>query len=223
MLLRRFVVSAVTVLLGALLSALAITAIFLGVEDTVPYLRFWITFALPFALIFFGLWCTAMMLAGLAKRFGVEVKMLRHMVTSIVSVSLVTIPFFGFALILSLSSGYIEMVMVIVGLHALISGAVIGWCGCRLEARWQISIPAGIVGATLGIFAMLVWMQYVEPALFQCTPYVNCCPPYVNCPANYRPILLIVVTIPMLGCGFHSLVWLVGHLVSQTRRNTVQS
>jgi len=209
--LRRFVVSAVTVLLGALLGALAVTAIFLGVEDTVPYLRSWITVALPFALIFFGLWCTAMMLAGLAKRFGVEVKMLRHWTAGVVSVSLVSVPGTGLSLIFATWSQW-WAALGIVGLHALISGAVIGWCGHRLRMRWQMSIPAGIVGVVFGVVVVMVWLDRIEPALFQCSPDINC-------PTTNWGIFLSIVTIPILGCGFHGLCWLVRCSISRFRES----
>lgn len=153
--------------------------------------------------------------AGLADRFSVEEKMLRHFVASAVSVSLITLPFFGLVgMGAFLSSGTWYALMALVGLHALASGAVIGWCGHHLGARWQMSIPAGIVGAILGIYVVLAWIDYVEPALFQCSRYINC-------PTHPWGFLFMVVTIPVLGCGFHGLVWLVRRLISKARRNTM--
>ena len=139
--------------------------------------------------------------------------MLRHFVASAVSVSLVTLPFFGFAALLQ-SSDIWYTSMALVGLHSLAGGAVIGWCGHRLGTRWQMSIPAGIVGAILGIYVVLVWIDYLEPTLFQCSPFINC-------PTHPLGFLFTVVTIPVLGCGFHGLVWLVRRLISEARRNTM--
>jgi len=209
--LSRCVVTIVIVLLGALLSVLALTSILLRVENTVPYLGLWLTVALPFVAVLFVLWCVTAILARLVQRLGVEVKMLRHWTASVVSVSLVSVHATGLSLLLATWSQW-WAAMGTVGLHALVSGVAIGWCGHRLRMRWQMSIPAGIVGAVFGILVALVWLEYVEPALFQCSPRINC-------PTTDWGIFLPLVTIPILGCGFHGLCWLARYSITRFREN----